>query len=267
MPGFRTGRPDVSTGGGSTPEPPTPAGALYLFDARYPAGVLASLPDQTRVTSWSNLGTAGGTVAQTAANLGPLMRNGVTPSGKPALHFDGVKNTLSFGNPLAWVQQTGVFHIVAVHRKAHRLGQVALLANMNGNNLLSTTPGWFLANWDGGVRAWIGRNSSTGAALYTGGPSWLQNTWAALEWASDATNIYTAVSLSAAHVTTAFVNPVNASGTPPFDAKIGCFTVDASNSYGWHSGDLAALYIWDRKLSVGERAQLATYVSTIWGVT
>lgn len=268
MPGFRTGRPDISQVLVRAPvDPAFPSGALYIFDARYPAGEYDELADQTAVTSWANLGSEGGAAVSEETAGSPLMRNGVTPNGQPALHFDGVRDSLDMGDPLAFVQHTGNFHIVAVHRKANRTGQNAIVSNMNYNFLLSTTPGWFFAHWDGGIRCWIGRNETQGSLLYTSVATWSQNLWKAVEWAGNATNIYTALSLNDAHTTAAFGNPVNPSSTPPFNAQIGAFPSAAAANLGYRSGDLAALYIWDRKLTTEERATLADYVETVWGVT
>jgi hypothetical protein len=138
---------------------------------------------------------------------------------------------------------------------------------MDYNQLLSATPGWFFAHSaGGGLYAWIGRNISQGSVIYTSAGTWVQNTWAAVELAGDGTSIYAAQSLAAAHDVTAMVNPVNPTGVPPFNAHIGVFPATASE-VGYRSGDLSAVYIWDRKLSVAERAQVAAYVLAVWGVS
>jgi hypothetical protein len=270
VPGFRTGRPDVASSAAAVvADPAFPSGALYIFDARKPEGVLDSMADETPITSWTNLGSEGGTADSEETNGAPLMRNGVTPTGKPALHFDGVRNSLDMGDPLAFVQHTGAFHIVAVLRKASRTGQNGIVANMNYNNLLSTTPGWYFAHSSGGgLHSWIGRNNTQGSVIYTSAATWAQNTWKAVEFSGDGgSNVYHAQSLTEAHITTAIVNPVDPANTPPFNAQIGGFPSAAAANFAFHSGDLAALYIWDHKLSVGDRAILATFVETVWGVT
>jgi len=265
MPGFRTGRPDLSSGFEPTPDPPTPSGALYIFDARKPYGVIQSLADEERLTGWTNLGSSGINATTDETYGGPLMRTFVTPNSKPALNLNGVTNSFALADKLSFVNQTGIFHMVAVFRKAEALGIHAIISTLNFNQ--AANPGfWFSLSPSGGLYVYVGRDNLSACVSYNSAFTWAPGTWKALEIAGDGTTFYASQNLTSAYTTQGFANPPNASGVAPFNARVLAFP-SAVTTFGYNQGDFAALYIWDRKLTTGERATLATYVSQVWGVT
>lgn len=238
--------------------PSLPSGAVYVFEASQVGGASGDL-----IGGWASSGTVRDVATQSNAQFKPVLRTAGL-NGKNTLAFDGQYDNLTVPNQtnLDFVHKTGAFDMFAVYRRAV-IGQQTVFANTNYND--ATWPGfWFsLSAGAGGVYCVVTKSGGATVITFNTVASLPVGAWRIIECGGDGSSVYATVDLRSGSVETQiFSNPKDTVNSAHFTANIGAH----ANGLALLSGDMAALYVFNHKLSTAEKATLLAYVLYVWGV-
>lgn len=248
--------------------PPLPVGAVLILEASNTDGANnLGLTNGSPVAQWVSTGTATDAAVQATPSHQPLLRTAAL-NGKAVVNFDHAGDGQGLFAPLtqslAFLHQTGIFDLVIVQRRSFP-GANTLFTNVPNND---TSQGgfWFKHATNNGGIYWVitrgvGIGIATATTFSTSGVVPI-GVWRILEVAGDGSQTFAYVDARGAPEAQAFANAL-ATAAP---ASNGFAIGEHTDTIGPSSVDIAAIYVWSRKLNPTERAAMLAYVAAVWGV-